>query len=156
MDANERIYVKHYAAYTTEDVFDQGEVGKTCCAWTSSDNPVDGRFDTIEDALKAVCKANCFDWIPANWLNWAYDFPDEAGRFDLSVMVDADNAEVTPSEIEAWKAGRKRLWACQVTVHLGVCEVSDRTGAMLGGLSGVVTIVCGTAGCIAFCARKED
>lgn len=157
MDANERIYVKHYAAYTTEDVFDQGEVGKTCCAWTSSNNPVDGRFDTIEDALKAVCKANCFDWIPANWLNWAYDFPDEAGRFDLSVMVDADNAEeATPSEIEAWKAGRKRLWACQVTVHLGVCEVSDRTGAMLGGLSGVVTIVCGTAGCIAFCARKED
>ncbi len=156
MDANERIYVKHYAAYTTEDVFDQGEVGKTCCAWTSSNNPVDGRFDTIEDALKAVCKANCFDWIPANWLNWAYDFPDEAGRFDLSVMVDADNAEATPSEIEAWKAGRKRLWACQVTVHLGVCEVSYRTGAMLGGLSGVVTIVCGTAGCIAFCARKED
>lgn len=57
MDANERIYVKHYAAYTTEDVFDQGEVGKTCCAWTSSDNPVDGRFDTIEDALKADCQA---------------------------------------------------------------------------------------------------
>ena len=127
MKANERIYVKSYAAYTTEDVFDEGEVGNTCVAWTSSDNPVKGRFDTIEDALKAVCAANCFDYIPANWLNWAKDWPDEAGRFDLSVMVDADNAEATPSEIEAWKAGRKRLWACQVSVHLGVCAERDLT-----------------------------
>lgn len=127
MDANERIYVKSYAAYTTEDVFDQGEVGKTNVAWTSSDNPVKGRFDTIEDALKAVCAANCFDWIPANWLNWAKDWPEETGRFDFSVMVDADNAEATPSEIEEWKAGRKRLWSCQLSVYLGVCAERDLT-----------------------------
>ena len=127
MDANERIYVKHYAAYTTEDVFDQGEVGKTCCAWTSSDNPVDGRFDTTEDALKAVCDANCFDYVPANCLNFGKDMPEEAGRFDISVMVDADNCEATKSEIEAWKQGRKRLWACQVSVYLGVCAERDLT-----------------------------
>ena len=127
MNANERIYVKSYIAYTTEDIFDKGQVGETNIAWSSEDNPIKGRFGTIEDALKAVCKANCFDWIPANWLNWAYDFPDEAGRFDLSVMVDADNAEATPSEIEAWKAGRKQLWACQVSVYLGVCAERDLT-----------------------------
>lgn len=80
MDANERIYVKHYAAYTTEDVFDQGEVGKTCCAWTSSDNPVDGRFDTIEDALKAVCEANCYDYVPANCLNFGCVFRRDCRR----------------------------------------------------------------------------
>ena len=127
MNANERIYVKSYVAYTTEDIFDQGEVGDTCVAWTSSDNPVSGRFATIEDALKAVCAANCFDWIPDNWLNWAKEWPEETGRFDLSVMVDANNAEATPSEIEAWKAGHKRLWACQVSVYLGVCAERDLT-----------------------------
>ena len=127
MDANERIYVKSYTAYTTEDVFDQGEVGATCCAWSSRDNPVSGRFDTIEDALKAVCDANCFDYVPANCLNFGKDMPDEAGRFDISVMVDADNCEATKSEIEAWKQGRKRLWACQVSVYLGVCAERDLT-----------------------------
>ncbi len=127
MDANERIYVKYYAAYTTEDVFAQGEVGKTCCAWTSSDNPVDGRFDTIEDALKAVCEANCYDYVPANCLNYGKDMPEEAGRFDIAVMVDADNCEATPSEIEEWKAGRKRLWSCQLSVYLGVCAERDLT-----------------------------
>ena len=127
MNANERIYVKHYTAYTTEDVFDLGEVGKTNCAWSSRDNPVDGRFDTIEDALKAVCDANCFDYVPANCLNFGKDMPEEAGRFDISVMVDADNCEATKSEIEAWKQGRKRLWACQVSVYLGVCAERDLT-----------------------------
>ena len=53
-----------------------------------------------------------------------------------------------------WLAGL--AWFAFALAYLGLCEVSDRTGAMLGGLSGVVTIVCGTAGCIAFCARKEN
>ena len=103
MNANEQIYVKSYAAYTTEDVFDRGEIGFTHCAWTSRDNPVNGRFDTIEDALKAVCDANCFDYLPANCLNFGKDMPEEAGRFDISVMVDAYNCEATKSEIEACK-----------------------------------------------------
>ena len=66
MNANEKIYVKCYTAYTTEDVFLEGEVGKTNFAWSSEDNPIRGKFDTIEDAIKAVCDANCFDYIPAN------------------------------------------------------------------------------------------
>lgn len=127
MNANERIYVRSYTAYTTEDIFDQGEVGKTNIAWSSEDNPIKGRFATIEDALKAVCEANCFDYVPANCLNFGKDMPEEAGRFDISVMVDADNCEATRSEIEEWKAGRKRLWACQVSVYLGVCAERELT-----------------------------
>ena len=124
---NEKIYIKSYIAYTTEDVFDRGEVGFTDCAWTSSDNPVIGRFDTIEDALKAVCRANYFDYVPANCHNVGRDMPEEAGRFDISVMVDADNYEATRSEIEEWKQGRKRLWSCQVSVYLGMCADRDLT-----------------------------
>lgn len=127
MNPNEKIYIKSYIAYTTEDIFDKGEVGLTRCAWTSMDNPVRGRFDTIEDALKAVCEANCFNYVPANCHNVGRDIPEEAGCFDISVMVDADNCEATRSEIEEWKAGRKRLWACQVSVYLGVCSERDLT-----------------------------
>ena len=78
MNANEKIYIRHYDAITTEDVFDKGEIGKTCCAWTSSDNPVKGRYSTIEDALKAVCEANCYDYVPANCLNFGKDMPEES------------------------------------------------------------------------------
>ena len=127
MNANEKIYVKHYDACTTEDIFLHGEVGKTCCAWTSRENPVRGRFDTIEDALKAVCEANCFDYVPANCLNFGKDMPEEAGRFDISVMVDVNNCEATRYEIEEWKAGRKRLWNCTLSVYLGVCAERNLT-----------------------------
>ena len=127
MNANEKIYVKCYTAYTTEDVFLEGEVGKTNFAWSSEDNPIRGRFDTIEDAIKAVCDANCFDYIPANCQNVGKDLPEEAGRFDISVMVDVNNCEATKYDIEEWKAGRKRLYSCQLSVYLGVCAERDLT-----------------------------
>ena len=127
MTPNEKIYVKSYVAYTTEDVFDRGEVGLTRCAWTSSDNPVNGRFNSIEDALYAVCDKNFFKYIPANCHNVGRDIPEEAGRFDISVMVDADNCEATEYDIDEWKAGRKRLWSCQIVVYLGVCSERDLT-----------------------------
>ena len=127
MNSNEQIYIKSYIAYTTEDVFDRGEVGFTHCAWTSRDNRIEGVFNTIEDALEAVCRANCFDYVPANCHNVGRDIPEEAGRFDISVMVDADNCEATEHDIEEWKAGRKRLWSCQISVYLGVCTQRDLT-----------------------------
>ena len=127
IESNEKIYVKSYAAYTTEDVFDRGEVGLTRCAWSSRDNRIEGVFNTIEDALEAVCRENFFNYIPANCHNVGRDMPEEAGRFDISVMVDADNCEATEHDIEEWKAGRKRLWACQISVYLGVCAERDLT-----------------------------
>ena len=127
MNANEKIYVKSYIAYTTEDVFLEGEVGTTNCAWSSDDNPIRGRFDTIEDAIKAVCDANGFDYVPSNCQNVGKDWPDEAGRFDISFMVDVNNSEATKYDIEEWKAGRKRLWSCQISVYLGVCAERDLT-----------------------------
>ena len=127
IESNEKIYVKSYAAYTTEDIFGRGEVGLTRCAWSSRDNRIEGVFNTIEDALEAVCRENFFDYVPANCHNVGRDMPEEAGRFDISVMVDADNCEATEHDIEEWKAGRKRLWACQISVYLGVCAERDLT-----------------------------
>ena len=127
MNANEKIYVKSYIAYTTEDVFLEGEVGKTNFAWSSENNPVRGRFNTVEDAIEAVCRANFFDYVPANCQNVGRDMPDEAGRFDISVTVDVNNSEATKYDIEEWKAGRRRLWSCQISVYLGVCAERDLT-----------------------------
>ena len=127
MNSNEKIYIKYYIAHTAEDVFDRGEVGITRCAWSSRDNRIEGVFNTIEDALEEVCRANCFDYVPANCHNVGRDIPEEAGRFDISVMVDADNCEATEHDIEEWKAGRKRLWSCQISVYLGVCTQRDLT-----------------------------
>lgn len=127
MNANEKIYVKCYTAYTTEDVFLEGEVGNTNFAWSSDDNPIRGRFDTIEDAIKAVCDANYFDYVPSNFQNVGKDWPEETGRFDISVMVDVNNCEATKYDIEEWKAGRKRLYSCQLSVYLGVCAERDLT-----------------------------
>ena len=127
IESNEKIYVKSYVAYTTEDVFDRGEVGLTRCAWSSMDNRIEGVFNTIEDALEEVCRANCFDYVPAKCYNVGRDMPEEAGRFDISVMVDADNYEATEHDIEEWKAGRKRLWSCQISVYLGVCAERELT-----------------------------
>ena len=124
---NEKIYVKYYDAYTTEDIFGQGEVGNTNFAWSSIENPVRGMFDTIEDAIKAVCDANYFDYIPTNCYNVGKDIPEEAGRFDISFMVDVNNCEATEYDIEEWKAGRKRLWSCLISVYLGVCSERDLT-----------------------------
>ena len=70
---------------------------------------------------------NYFDYISANCQNVGRDIPEEAGRFDISVMVDADNYEATEHDIEEWKAGRKRLWECQISVYLGVCAERDLT-----------------------------
>ena len=53
-----------------------------------------------------------------------------------------------------WLAGF--VWFAFALVCVGLYEVSDRTGATIGGISGIVALVCGTAGCVAFCAGKDE
>jgi len=120
MNANEKIYVKSYVAYTTEDKYGEGEVGRTNYAWDGEDNAVSGRFDTIEDALKAVCEKNCFGFKRENWQNVGLEIEGEDGRFDFDTLVDENNSEVSQHEIENWKKGSKRLWNCHLEVFLGV------------------------------------
>lgn len=127
MNGNEKIFVRSYNAYMTEDIYAKGEVGKSYLVWDSKDNPVNGRFDTIENALKAVCEANCFKFVPENCFNFGKEMPEEVGRFEISVMVDTNNCEATKSEIEEWKHGRRRLWVCQLSVYLGVVAERDLT-----------------------------
>ena len=82
---------------------------------------------SYDDKEVIIERANCFDYDPANCLNFGKDMPEEAGRFDISVMVNADNCEATRSEIEEWKQARRRLWICQISVYLGVCAERELT-----------------------------
>ena len=129
MNGNERIYVKRYFAETCEDSFEHGELPDSVgSSWSSKDLPVNGRFDTIEEALKAVCEANGFDYNREDWLNWATEFgEDEAGRFSLSVLVDNNNSEASESEIAEWREGKTRLWNCDLNVYLGVVAERELT-----------------------------
>lgn len=122
----ERYFVKDYTAESTEDVWDRGEVGRPCSFWCSKDLPVDGNsegFASVKEALDAILKANCFS-LGNSWEDWvSAGFDDEPGRFDTDVMVDDQNSEATESEIESWKAGKKRLWNCHVVARLEVRKI---------------------------------
>lgn len=130
MNADEKIYVRYYVAETTEDVYDKGEVGKTCAMWDSNDLPVKGGFDTVSDAIAAVCGANFFTNNRKWWTNWAQDFgDDESGRFSCSWLVDNENSEADEADIAMWKRGEKRLWVCDINVYLEVRSTRKLTAA---------------------------
>lgn len=126
MNANEKIYVAGFWCDTTEDRWKTGEdPDGSGSSWGHRDVGFDtGRgFDTVGQALAAVCESNCFKYIPENWIDFGADFNEERGRFDGDVLVDAENSEASPSEIEEWKKGEKRLWNCHVVARLEVRSV---------------------------------
>ena len=137
MNANEKIYVKSYVAYTTEDKYNEGEVGWTNHAWDNGDIRIDGRFDTIWDALRAVCEKNCFDFKMENWQNIGLAIEGECGRFDFDTLVDEDNSEALEYEIKEWKKGSRRLWNCHLEVFLGVVAERNLTLGEMGEMGEV-------------------
>ena len=49
------------------------------------------------------------------------------GRFDSDFMVDNENCEANEYDIEKWKAGEKKLYACRLHVWLKVQTERDLT-----------------------------
>lgn len=127
MNANEYICVDAYEAVTHEDSFETGEKQDVSSSWSNRDNQVCGRFQNVMSALRAVCAKNFFQFRASSWISWMREFGEDPNRFDFSTLVDQHNCEATPSEIEAWKAGRKRLWSCTLTVWLSVRTERDLT-----------------------------
>ena len=110
-----KFIVSHYIAESEQDDYLNGIVPGVCSEWTERDLPVPGRFSTVEEALQAVCKANCFDWRRESWF---MDECDDEPRFIGDFMVDVNNAEASEYEIGEWRKGRRNLWNCRITVHL--------------------------------------
>lgn len=125
MNANEKIVVKSFYAYCVEDDYNQGEIGDWTSQWSDRDIAVDGAFDSVVDALKAICKANCFDYKPDSWTNWFKEYGDEMGRFDFSALVDVNNCEASKSQMEQWKNGDLKLYACSMSAYLTVQAERD-------------------------------
>lgn len=126
MNANEKIYVAGFWCETTEDHWRTGEdPGKRGAAWGhrgigfKTDKP----FDTVGQALAAVCESNCFKYVPKRWTDFGKDCGDEYGRFDCDVLVNDENSEASSDEIKKWKKGEKRLWNCHLVVRLEIRSV---------------------------------
>lgn len=126
MNANEKIYVAGFWCETTEDHWETGEnPNRRGAAWgnKSIDFDKDRPFDTVGQALAAVCKSNCFKYVPKNWIDFGKDCGEEYGRFDGDVLVNIANIEASSDEIEKWKKGEKRLWNCHILVRLEIHSV---------------------------------
>jgi len=121
---NEKIYIECVLCHTAEDSYEHGESLNQSRSWTDRDLQMDRTvgYATVGEALAAVCKSNCFDYKKENWENFGVECgePDEYSRFETDTLVCDDGTEASPSEIEAWKRGKKRLWNCHVSAYLEV------------------------------------
>jgi len=52
----------------------------------------------------------------------------DAGRVDIQTLETDDSQSPSKAELEAWKAGKLRLWACTYTFH--VQEVTRKTAQL--------------------------
>ena len=126
MNANEKIYVAGFWCESTETSWETGEdPTRRGAAWGNKDIGFDKDrpFDTVGQALAAVCESNSFKYVPKSWIDFGKDYGEEYGRFDGDVLVDDENVEASPDEIEKWKEGEKRLWNCHILVRLEIRSV---------------------------------
>lgn len=115
MTDNEHVVVESWTAESVKDDYLEGEDVKVLSSWSNADIRVDGKYKSVDEALEAVCKANYFKFDKKSW---SYDSTNKA--FITSVMVDVNNYEATPTQIEDWKKGQQYLYACHLTVRLQV------------------------------------
>ena len=108
-----KFFIESWSAESTEDNWEHGESLHVDSSWDGKDIPVNGNFDTVEQAIEAVCKANYFTFDPEDWVA----FKDES-ILHGDVLVDENNEEARDPDIAAWKKGEKRLWNCHLTVKV--------------------------------------
>ena len=126
-DSGEKYFVDSQSVDTVLDDYEQGELDDYGTSWGYREIPVKGNFDTIYDALEAVCDANGYDWNPKNWISWGNDFGEDYGRFDGDILVDSINLEADKNDIESWKRGETKLWNAHFVVYIRARTVRDLT-----------------------------
>ena len=132
MDKNEKIFINSYCCRTEQDSFTDGllcDGGSS--GWSITDLPVkQGPYDTADDAIRAICSANGFDYNPGAWINFGTDCsgdPEDYSRFDGDLLVTEDNSQATPDDIELWKKNKKKLWNCHIVILLEIRTVRGFT-----------------------------
>jgi hypothetical protein len=121
---NEKFFITSWYAETNLDSYEHGEIGGGSeWDWRDMRFDLSKPFDSVSDALKAVCKVNAFDWEKKNWESWFKEYGEDPGRFDGGFMVDEENCEATEEDLELWKKNRKKLWCCRIQVNVEVRPV---------------------------------
>lgn len=105
--------IEYAEAEAIEDDYEHGESLNSGNSWDIEISPKENKFDTIEDALKYVCKINGYSWDPETWY---YD--SELKKFYGNILVDENADEATDFEIQKWKKGEYRLWSCNISVKI--------------------------------------
>lgn len=117
-----KYYLKYFCADSYEDDWAEGESFGCSSSWDDRDLRLDRsiRFDTLNEVLEYVMEENCFD--SKNNQYWYRDDVNCSGEFWNNVMVDENNYEASPEDIEEWKEGKRKLWACHMRAVIGKCE----------------------------------
>lgn len=126
MNPNEKIFVKAFECTSIKDDYIHGEDLEVSSSWTGRDLSFDfgEAFDSIEDALKAVCDANFFDFRRECW-------SCEDGHMCGSMLVNDENYQASADEINRWKKGKTTLYSCNIKVELEVAVKRPLTASEL-------------------------
>ena len=96
---------------STEDSYEHGEVGK---GMTVLDESNVGRYEGPGQLMRDLVRRF---GLPEDKKAWGA-FDGENGRIEVQFLVNADNHEASPREIERWKKGEERLWAAHVSIYI--------------------------------------
>lgn len=98
----------------TEDSYKHGEIGM------GNNFYINETFkgDTIKEVIEKAC-----DFVGGDYEGdekcWSIDIDGDQGRIDFQTMETADAALPTKNEIEQWKKGDLKLYACY---YVGIVE----------------------------------
>jgi hypothetical protein len=73
------------------------------------------KADTVKELIKKVCEQLGIENKEENYL---LNSCEEAGRIDFQLMENSEGFIPTASQIELWKKGKIKLWACTYTAHV--------------------------------------
>ena len=110
------VFVDHLIVETTEDNYEDGEIGQ------SQINHSDKNFGVFKSVDEAVKSASNLTGIPVK--NF-YVFDAEDGRVEANGLVDNDNFYVGDDKrfLEKWKRGEERAWSARVSMYLHFAAV---------------------------------
>lgn len=120
-NSGEYFCIRGYRVDVYEDDYEHGE-GDFVNNWLirNSDELCTRNFESIEDALKAVCEEEGWDFNKDEWISTGAETGQDFGIFNGMVHVNDDSSEPSEYEIEQWKIGKHKLYLAEVRVELGV------------------------------------
>lgn len=106
---SEQIYVKNLYWDSTEDVFNEGDVG-TGRVVLSEENV--GLYDSFKDMVNDLSRKFGITTDLERWIAF------EDGRINVQMLIDNKNYEADKRQVALWKRGEMRLWNAYITISI--------------------------------------